>query len=203
MQPFFQGSINYRALDPALEGKADNSYSQYGEDGLIDAVLQRIGVANSWCFEVGASDGLFYSNTLRLRNAGWSAVLMEENNVEAEALWLYKSDGCHIVHEHITDLDKVLSRFGAPKDLDLGVIDIDGQDYWLWHDMRDYRPRIMLVEFHWKRGDDYIPPRDSTERLQAGRNAITALGESKGYIPVAETHVNRLFVQEELWNPLS
>jgi len=194
------GTIQYTALDTALEGAGFNTYTQFGEDGLIGAVFDKIGVANFWCFEVGAADGFFYSNTLRLREHGWSSVLMESGDDQYRSLESqYASDEVHCVHETVTDLDCVLSRFvDCPVDLDLGVIDIDGQDYWLWNDMEAYRPRVMLVEFHWADGESFVPPRGAG-RHQAGRQSLIQLGLAKGYIAVAQTHVNLLFVQESLW----
>ena len=70
-------TINYRPLDDSLIDCGWNVYTQFGEDGLIESVFGRIGVRNHWCFEVGASDGFFYSNTLRLREHGWSSVLVD------------------------------------------------------------------------------------------------------------------------------
>lgn len=175
-----------------------NVYSQFGEDGLVDAVFDRIGVENEWCFEVGAADGEFYSNTLRLRQQGWSSVLVESSDDQFEKLKHHESDRTHVVHQVASDMDAILSRFDVPANLDLGVIDIDGQDYWLWHDMQAFRPRVMLVEFHWRDGETFVPPRDIAETRQAGPEALSRLADTKGYTEVARTYVNQLFVQKEL-----
>ena len=196
------GTIKYEAFDRRLDGEAWNAYTQFGEDGLINAVLEKIGTVTQFCFEVGAADGMFYSNTLRLREQGWGAVLIEAESQQFASLARYASDEVHCIHEEVRSLDETLSRCDAPNEVDLGIIDIDGQDYWLWHDMQKYRPRVMLVEFHWRDGEDFIPPRDPEDRRQAGRNALLSLGQSKGYVAVAQTHVNLLFVQEQLWGPI-
>ena len=187
------------AYDERLKGKASNVYTQFGEDGLIETVFSEIGCRSKWCFEVGAADGIYFSNTLRLREEDWSAVLIESGAEQYEKLKSFQAESCFCIHETATDLDRILTDCGAPLDIDFGVIDIDGQDYWLWHDMEKYQPRVMLVEFHWKDGDDYIPPRDVENRNQAGPDAIIDLGRSKGYVAVARTHVNLLFVKEDLW----
>ncbi len=194
------GSLHYQAFDKRLEGKGMNAYSQFGEDGLIQAVFELIGEESRWCFEIGAADGVFYSNTLRLRELGWSAVLIEAGDSQFESLQQHARENVFCVHEEATDLDRVLSRFDCPANPDLGVIDIDGQDYWLWSDMQLYQPRVMLVEFHWHNGDDYIPQRGSGYRDQAGEAAVADLGRQKGYIAVAKTHVNLLFVREDVWH---
>ena len=193
-------SLHYEAINSALADCGYNTYSQFGEDGLIDKALTLAGETNRWCFEVGAADGVFYSNTLRLRERGWSAVLVESSDKDASLLMRHASDCVHVVHEQADDMDAILARCGAPVGLDLGVIDIDGQDYWLWHDMQQYRPRVMLVEFHWADGDDFIPDRGAGYRKQAGESAMIRLGSDKGYTPVAKTHVNLLFIRDDcMW----
>lgn len=181
-----------------LADRLHNETSQFGEDGLIQAVLERIGETNSWCFEVGAADGLFFSNTKRLRDAGWSAVLIEGDRSQAAKCEAYASPRVQVVSERIggrNSLDSILSGRGAPIRLDLGVIDIDGQDYWAWSDLQAFRPRVMLVEFIYVGDPSFVPARDGEG--QAGKQAIIDLGISKGYTPLAHTYCNLLFVDSQ------
>lgn len=184
-----------------LEDRQRNDYSQFGEDGLIEAVLERIGETNRWCFEVGAADGLFMSNTKRLRDAGWSAVLIEGDRSQADKCEAYASHRVQVVNEQIGrgSLDKILAGSGAPIRLDLGVIDIDGQDYWAWEGLKMFRPRVMLVEFGYWNPPDRIPQPNEGPDAQAGLQAIIDLGVSKGYVAVARTLCNVLFVDREAW----
>lgn len=185
-----------------LLGKQANHTSQFGEDGLIAAVFSRIGESNSCCFEVGASDGLLYSNTHSLRCAGWRAVLIEADAKLYERLREQDSSAVKTVHERIgaDSLDSILSYCGMPRDLDLGVIDIDGQDYWAWRGMEVYRPRVMLVEFAYYREPEYVPPINAVGlEEQAGLAAIVGLGIDKGYVPIVKTFCNVLFVDRPTW----
>jgi hypothetical protein len=43
-----------------------NITSQFGEDGIIEEVLNRIGIENASCVEFGAWDGKHFSNTWQL-----------------------------------------------------------------------------------------------------------------------------------------
>jgi hypothetical protein len=61
-----------------------NEYSQFGEDGMIDEALKRIGVRSSRCVEFGAGDGLSCSNTANLWHNGWKAVLVEASSELAQ-----------------------------------------------------------------------------------------------------------------------
>lgn len=183
-----------------LAGLGANATSQFGEDGLIAACLERFGAKNRWCFEVGANDGLFFSNTHRLRCDGWNAVLIESDPVAFGKLCEHRSEKVRCIRETISgsSLDCILAEAGAPHDIDLGVIDIDGQDYWAWHGMRRFVPRLMLVEFEY--GSDELP--DFVPAVggpgQASYAAIHRLGIEKGYVPLVKTTVNLLFVQSEV-----
>src|SRR4051794_11408481 len=54
-----------------------NVYSQFGEDGVLAEIFKRIGTTTRQCFEVGAADGKWFSNSRRLIDEGWSAALIE------------------------------------------------------------------------------------------------------------------------------
>ena len=188
------GSINAEAVLPWMTGHASNKYTQFGVDGLIQRALDEIGETNRQCFEVGAADGLFFSNTLRLREQDWLAVLIEsEPNAFGR---LHKSYGNKSIclHATATDLDSQLPP-GFSETADLGVIDIDGQDYWLWHDMVRIRPRIMLVEIYPSDDAAAVPKRGGPG--QAGLNAIGGLAGSKGYTLAARTYCNALFIDSK------
>lgn len=175
-----------------------NVTSQWGEDGLIAGLFAAIGTRNHWCFEVGAADGLYFSNTKILRDAGWNAVLIEADPTLYEMLWRYESPAVQCVYATLTadNLDTILAHAGAPADLDLGVIDIDGGDYWVWEGLREHRPRVVLIEFgDWNASDHVCPREDWRTEQQTSRNPLLALGKSKGYRPVCECGYNLIFVR--------
>ena len=177
-----------------------NWTSQFGEDGYIEKALERIGEKNCWCFEVGAADGLYLSNTKRLRDAGWNAVLIEANEKDFEKLREFASDKVFVLLDRVEgdDLDEILAIAGAPFDLDLGVIDIDGQDYYLWDELAAFRPRLLLIEYSPYGSPDDLPALNKPG--QAGLNPILAMGQAKGYLPLVQTYCNVLFVREDQWS---
>lgn len=189
------GSINYEALTPWLQGKGHNVYTQFGEDGLIAACLQKIGETNRQCFEIGAADGRFFSNTLRLRELGWKAVLIEGDDRQFEKLKAEFNAQSTCIHAVCNDLDRVLLETFIDETPDVGIIDIDGQDYWMWHDLESFRPRIILVEISTQGAPMPVPSRGEPYPAQAGLIAIKTLGESKGYTLVATTFCNALFIE--------
>jgi FkbM family methyltransferase len=49
-------------------------YSQYGEDALLAKIFDGV---KGLCVEVGANDGIMYSNTKHFEEAGWQCILVE------------------------------------------------------------------------------------------------------------------------------
>ncbi len=195
------GSLNYVPLIDELHGKGWNLYTQFGEDGLIEGCLDLIGRTNRHCFEIGAADGRFFSNTLRLRDQGWFAVLIESDDKQFGKLQHEFGNQSTCIHAHVTQLDSVLSETDIDSRPDLGIIDVDGQDWHLWRGLNLFRPRIMLVEIYPPSKDQPVPKLGS-DAGQAGLTAIQELGERKGYQLVATTYCNALFVDWKELNAL-
>jgi hypothetical protein len=193
-------------LDPAfewLEDMAFNDYSQFGEDGVFQAIFSAIGAPNEWCFECGASDGLFFSNTRRLLERGWSGVLVE-GDVDSYARLLKNSAEfgerakcLNLLVDSVHRIDGILEAAGAPIDIDLVVIDVDGQDYFLLNSIMRYRPKVIMVEFDKNADPDFIPPLGMGRPGQAGWMAIQKLGAGKFYNLVYSNVCNAVFVRHE------
>jgi hypothetical protein len=183
-----------------LSGFAVNYYSQWGEDGVIAEVFDRIGTANKWCLECGAGDGLFLSNTRRLIEAGWTGVLVEADASKAERL--SANSAPHTAHcFNVTigaedRLDDILASCSAPTDIDLAVIDIDGQDFYAWLAMLKYRPRVVVIEYDPWVDPEFLPTLGG--KGQAGLHRITGLGYGKQYRPVWKSMTNMMFVSHPL-----
>lgn len=185
-----------------LDERKYNKYSQFGEDGLLEAIFERIGTANKWVMECGAADGVFFSNSKKLIDEGWSGLLIEgdgalyekllrlnENRQDVQCVRSYVD----VVHR---TLETHLHEAQSPIDLDLAVIDVDGQDYWLFNSLLKYRPRVVMVEYDPNADPDFVPAIDGEG--QAGLQAIIKLGIGKLYYPVCATWSNVIFVQQEL-----
>lgn len=179
-----------------------NVYSQFGEDGVIAEVFKRIGTTNKQCFEVGAADGKWFSNSRRLIDDGWRAVLIEaEPKNWPELDKLDDVPRVNVVHgkaepSGANSLDSILALAGFDPHMDLGVIDVDGQDYYLWNGMLRYQPRVMVVEFDpYAPTPGYIPDLGGTG--QAGYAALCSIAVSKGYFNAATTRTNMIFVRND------
>jgi len=178
--------------------------SQGGEDGIIKKILDVISNTNKWCVEFGSWDGKNCSNTYDLiTNKGYSAVLIEGNTKRFKKLIETFKDNNKVIpvntfvgFEENDNLDKILESTPIPVDFDLLSIDIDGNDYHIWDDVRDYKPKVVVIEFNATIPSpvEFVQPRDMRVTQGSSLLSITKLAKSKNYELVAVTGGNAIFV---------
>jgi len=119
------------------------TYSQNGEDGIINAIFSKIGYSNKYYVEIGG--GKSYDNTKLLRkNFGFTGLLIN-NSLENLRVNLRKE---FVTKENINSLFK---KYNVPFGFDLLSIDIDSNDWYVWNALDDkYRPRIVCIEYNAK-----------------------------------------------------
>jgi hypothetical protein len=189
-----------------LSNFAANVTSQFGEDGIIQKILDIIGARNEWVVEIGAWDGKFLSNSWNLTNRkGWQGVLVEGDERRCSKL---RENYAHlpavIVKRSFVGFDaaapnapdRILAETAIPQDFDLLSIDIDGNDYHVWQAMTHYRPRIVIIEYNPTVANDVVFVQDADESLNQGCSllALIRLGKEKGYELAAVTSNNGIFV---------
>lgn len=189
---------------------ARNVTSQYGEDGIIEKVLDVIGVNDKWCVEFGSWDGKISSNTFSLiTEKGYSAVLIEGNPRRYKDLLKTFGDNDRVIplnafvgFDNEDDLDSILKKTDIPTAFDILSIDIDGNDYHVWKAIRNYKPKVVVIEFNptIPATVEFVQPAD--KRLQHGSSllSMTKLATSKGYELVCATTTNAIYVDEKFFS---
>jgi hypothetical protein len=186
---------------------AEKVTSNDGEEGILAQVFRVIGTTNRWLCEFGARDGEYESNTLAfVRDRGWHAVYIEPDAAQfakLDALYRDRSDVICLnsfVELHAPKrIDDLLARTPCPRDLDLMVIDIDGNDYHVLATMEACRPRVLMIEFNATIQPEvsFAQPPDMAIGQGSSLQAIATLARSKGYELVATTMWNAIFVRSE------
>jgi hypothetical protein len=194
--------------DQWLLHHAANVTSLSGEDGILEYIFTVIPKVNSWCVEFGAWDGKTFSNTYNLiANAGWKGVFIEADPVKFQDLLAnYRSNSrvkcvnCFVTFEGQNSLDNILQQAGTPKDFDLLSIDIDGNDYHVWESLREFSPRVVVIEYNQTIPShvEFIQPRDMNVQQGNAPLSLVKLGKSKGYDLICVTEYNLIFVRAEL-----
>lgn len=186
-----------------LSDAGKNVYSQFGEDGILEVIFERLGKGGRRCVEFGAWDGFHFSNTANLWTRGWSGVLIEAR--EERYVQLKKNvagHDCLCLHRKVgfrppDRIEDILRQQGLPLEVDLLSIDIDGDDYYVFESLEDLRPRVLCCEYN-----PTFPPHLDLRPLPGNRFgcsplSLVCLAESKGYRLVALTETNLFFVREE------
>lgn len=155
-------------------------YSQFGEDGILQYLIEELSLSGKQCCEFGMS-GITNSNTYNLvENYGWSGVFIESNSKNISKI------ECGLVLNRVVEvsgknsLDSILSETELGKDFDILSIDVDGNDYHIWDSVKEYNPKIVIIEFN-----PFIEPTkeyiyDGTIFSSSFRSMIQ-LAEQKGY----------------------
>ena len=110
-----------------------NVNSQYGEDGVLQELVRRLGIANGQFVEFGAWDGQHLSNTRLLLEQGWQGVYIEADQERYEMLTKNMQpfgDRVVLLHAFVEpegeqSLDQLLKPTPTSPSFDLLSIDID------------------------------------------------------------------------------
>jgi hypothetical protein len=157
-------------------------YAQFGEDKFLEKILPKYG----WFVDVGAWNGRHLSNTYIFAASGWDGVEIEADLNRVEQMKKYLPDRIYRICEKVKrdNLDTLLSMVPElPKDFELLSIDIDSYDYWVWKNLKDYKPKYVVIEV-----GSATTPKD-----------ITKLGDDKGYTLIWDK-ANFIFKRNDLEN---
>ena len=175
-------------------------FSQNGEDGVLAEILRRIGVGEQRYFvEFGVESGREGNCVYLADIAGWRGLFMDGDERFFTALQqkyraseLVHTTNAMVMPENVQEL---FAAAEVPSEPDVLSIDVDGTDYWIWEAIKDYRPRVVVVEYNSAldprrrlvQPADYEVGWDGTDYFGASLAAMRSLGERKGYRLVQPT----------------
>jgi hypothetical protein len=190
-----------------LDAYAKNVFSQTGEDGIIEKILETIGSNDKWCVEFGAWDGEHLSNTCNLiRNRDFAAVLIEADSQKYRELQqkYCGNNSVFPVNAFVgfsgkSILDEILKPTSIPLDFDVLSIDIDGNDYHVWKAVSLYQPKVICIEYNptIPTEVEFVQKPDQGIAQGASLLSLIQLGKEKGYELVAITALNAIFVHNK------
>lgn len=186
---------------------ASNVHSQSGEDGIVARLLDMAGISAGYFVEFGAWDGRHLSNCAVLADAGWAGCFIEGDKMRHRDLverYSAREDVATLnafVRTAGEDrLDAILDRAGAPREIGVMSIDIDGCDYYVWESVREHMPSICIVEFNPTIPANVIYAQENDSSIHRGCSlaALCRLSRDKGYSLVAATELNGIFMPTAL-----
>lgn len=187
-------------------------YSQNGEDGVIGEIFRRIGAPTRTFVEIGVGDG-WQNNSLFLLCQGWRGTWFDAADDCLATLASWPLDCARDVKPVIERLNReniaaVLTGAGVPREPDLLSLDVDQNTYHLWEALREWRPRLAVIEYNgvlpastdWKVPYSAEKVWDGSLNYGASLKALERLGRSLGYTLVycEAKGVNAFFVRDDL-----
>ena len=187
-----------------------NIYSQFGEEGILDEILNRLNIRNGFFVEFGAWDGAHLSNTRFLADRGWKGAFIE---ADIELIDQAKENCKHLpnvqcIHEFVSwkaqgsqgkMLDQIADECFQNEEIDVLSIDIDGADYLILETLKR-KPKIIIIEggISWfplvtRRVPDFVARNQNNQPLAV----IFDIAKKKGYTPVCFT-INTFFIRDDL-----
>jgi len=204
-----------------------NVYSQNGEDGILEQLLKELNIEHGTLCDVGAGNGVSPSNTFNLiKNHDFKGIVIESRNHLFRTLCenykdfpqVSKINGkvYHMAEELL--LDTWLTKAQMPEDLDVLSLHVNGEDYNIWNSLKNFKPKIVLLEVNSLRDPMYdeLPGKQCTDykldllrenyphKIASGCSFMSGikLGMGKGYVPLALTGSNIIFIRFDLTEKL-
>jgi|TARA_B110000483_G_scaffold239340_1_gene317646 hypothetical protein len=214
-----QSKLNTSSLEKNIKKKEFKVFSQWGEDGIIDYLISNLDIENKTFIEFGVENYSEANTKFLLLNRNWSGFVIDssyenvQNIKKNELYWKYSLTA---KSEFITkeNVNSVLGESNFDKNLGLLSIDVDGNDYWIWEQIKDIDPSIVVIEYNSRFGKEksYVVPYEKNfQRLKkhysgiyygASLKALIKLAIKKGYsfITCNSAGNNAFFVKKDLLN---
>lgn len=197
-------------------------YSQWGEDGLIQYLIRKVGIEHPIFIEFGVENYTEANTRFLLINNNWSGLVVDGADRNIQHI---KSDPIYWRHNLKAELalidrdniNSLIKKNGISGDIGLLSVDIDGNDYWVWDAINVVNPRIVICEYNSLWGDKeavtipysptFVRAESHASNLYYGASivALTDLANSKGYSLVGSNKSgnNGFFVRNDLLNGLN
>src|SRR4051812_24242228 len=143
-----------RALPDGAVREAEFSvFSQFGEDGILQFLVQRVPIEHEVFIEFGVEDYHESNTRFLLVHDNWRGLIIDGGRGHLDYLrsaalgWRHQIDGvsAFIDRDNINDL---IRSAGIEGDIGLLSVDIDGNDYWVLERIDVVSPRILSVEYN-------------------------------------------------------
>lgn len=172
---------------------AKDVYSQRGHDGILEKIMQELGITNGFFIEFGAWDGIYLSNTRNLYEKGWGGCYIEANPQKyLELTQNYHGTNVICVNSMVfpTNLegetvDSIYAKHLAENhpEIDLLSIDVDGMDYEILENLQ-LKPKLIIVEggFAWSPHlKDKVPDEVARNNIGQPLQVFMECGRKNGY----------------------
>jgi hypothetical protein len=188
-----------RTAEPAGVHEAEfRVFSQFGEDGIIQYLVQRVPIENKVFVEFGVEDYSESNTRFLLVHDNWRGLVMDGGDSHLAFLRRTGLDWRHDIEAKVAFVDRdningLIASAGIRGDIGLLSVDIDGNDYWVLEAIEVVSPRILVAEYNSNFGPEAavaVPYDPAFERGRAhwsnlywgaSLSALDGLARRKGY----------------------
>jgi hypothetical protein len=193
-------------------------YSQWGEDGILEWLIQRLQIPSSRFVEFGVGDYSEANTRLVLINRNWKGLVIDGSVTFMERL---RREDIHWRHDLTAvsafidrdNINELITSSGFSGQLGILSIDIDGNDYWVWDALTCVNPMIVVCEYNAVFGDKLpvtVPYGACFDRTRAhfsnlyygaSIGALELLARRKGYELIGSNSAgnNAFFLRHDLF----
>lgn len=148
-----QSENNRRKSIKSLKEVEFQVFSQFGDDGIIQYLINKIPIKSKTFIEFGVENYRESNTRFLLINDFWSGFIIDGSQANIESLkseqfysfYDLKVDASFITKDNINDL---LDKSGFAHDIGILSVDIDGNDFWIWSQIERFRPTILTCEYN-------------------------------------------------------
>lgn len=208
-------------VQPSFAAVEFSVFSQFGDDGIIQYLVQTLDIPQRTFIEFGVEDYTESNTRFLLMNDNWSGLVMDgtaaniDRLVKSDLYWKHDLQAkCAFIDRE--NIDALIAEHGFEGELGLLHIDLDGMDYWVWQRLSVVRPVIVIVEYNsvfggeraivvpYDRNFVRTPAHHSNLYWGASLPALCRLAEAQGYVFVGSNSAgnNAYFVRRDRLGPL-
>ena len=218
-QGILLSSLNRNKTTKNIRDYEFKIFSQWGEDGIIQHLLDSIEIRNKTFIEFGVED--FFESNCRflLMKDDWKGFVIDGSTSNIRRLkssYFYWRHHLVAVDKFITieNINEILATSEFDEDLGILSIDLDGNDFFILEAINNFKPRIVICEYNSLFGGSRkisIPYQPEFYRTKAHHSnlywgaslgAITYLANKKGYslVGTGKMGSNAFYVRNDLLN---
>jgi hypothetical protein len=196
-------------------------FSQFGEDGILQFLVQRIPIEHEVFVEFGVEDYHESNTRFLLVHDNWRGLIIDGGRTHVDFLratglgWRHHIDAVSAFIDR-DNIDDLIRSAGIEGDIGVLSVDIDGNDYWVLERIEVVSPRILIVEYNSTFGPEaavtvpYDPAFVRGEKHAswlywgASLAALTRLADRKGYALVGGNRAgnNAFYVRRDVLGDL-
>ena len=194
-------------------------FSQFNEDAIIQFLVKSLNIKNKTFVEFGVENYEEANTRLLLEKDNWQGLVIDcshENINHIKNQNYFWRHNLIAISDFVSveNINEILKKNNFVGEIGLLSIDTDGNDLWIWKEINEIKPVILIIEYNAKLGKEKslsIKYNANFKRASSGLNkliygaslkALEKISEEKGYSLVCtnKNGNNAFFVRNDCLN---